>query len=179
MVDGAVPGVRTPPACQLEESVPGDRGIEAVGNKCGKRRVQFIELRVEFFPGSERFDEGSRARRRWPAKACNTSRSAASPREGDRTLDHRDFDALRSNPTRFIEKREEQGLLAREMKVESAFGRIRGAGDLVDRGVAVAVLGEDLECGVEHPLSPRSTSFLDVGHHSPVVKTDRLVGRIF
>ncbi len=70
-------------------------------------------------------------------------------------------------------------MLAREMKVEATFGRIRGAGDLVDRGVAVAVLGEDLECGIEHPLSPRSTSFLDVGHRSPVVKTDRLVGRIF
>ena len=63
-----------------------------------------------------------------------------------------DFDALQQRHTRFIQEREEQGLLAREMKVEPTFGRIRGAGDLVDRGVTVAMLGEDLECGVEHRI---------------------------
>jgi hypothetical protein len=41
------------------------------------------------------------------------------------------------------------------------------------------VLGKDLECGVEHSLSPRPTSFLNVRHHSPTVETDRPVGRIF
>jgi hypothetical protein len=92
---------------------------------------------------------------------------------------HRGFDAFQQRHTRFIQEREEQGLLAWKMKVEPTLGRIRGARDLVDRGVAIAVLGEDLECGVEHALSPRSTSFLDARHRSPAAKTDRLVGRIF
>jgi hypothetical protein len=40
------------------------------------------------------------------------------------------------------------------------------------------VLGEDLQCGVEHSLSPGSTSFLDVCHHAPETITDRPVGRL-
>jgi hypothetical protein len=67
-------------------------------------------------------------------------------------------------------------VLTREVKVEPTLGRIGGASDLVDRGFAVAVLGEDLECGVQYPLAPRPTSFLDVCPRLPDTKTDRLVG---
>src|SRR5829696_6074547 len=91
---------------------------------------------------------------------------------------HRVFDASQECRTRFIQEREEQGLLAREMKVETTLGRFGGAGDLVDRGIPIAVLGEDFECGVKHPLSPGSTSFLDIRHRSPASITDRLVGRL-
>jgi hypothetical protein len=92
---------------------------------------------------------------------------------------HCDFDAVQQCHARLIQEGEEEGLLAWEMKVEPTFGRIRGTGNLVYRGVAVTVLGKDLEGGVEHSLSPRPTSLLNVRHCSPAVKTDRPVGRIF
>ena len=143
MVDGAVPGVRRHPRVKWGDLSLGDRGIEAVGNECGKRRVQFIELRVEFFPAPSASTRSSRQE----AVACEsmqhfTQRGVAAPK-GIGLFGHRASTRRNAAPHSLHPEREEQGLLAREMKVEATFGRIRGAGDLVDRGVAVAVLGED------------------------------------
>ena len=80
MVDRAVPSVRRHLRVKGRNLALGDRCIEAAGNERGKRRVQIVELRVEFFSCSERFDEEQPRQEAVPAKACNTSRSAASPR---------------------------------------------------------------------------------------------------
>ena len=52
-----------------------------------------------------------------------------------------------------LEQREEQAVLAREVPVERALGIAGSLRDLVDRCVAVAALGEDLDRRVEQCLA--------------------------
>jgi hypothetical protein len=94
VIDRAVPGVRRHPRVKGGNLPLGDRGVEALSDERGERRVQVIELRVEFFPGSERFNEEQARQEAVASEGVQhfTQRGVASPKRiGLRR--HRDFDA--------------------------------------------------------------------------------------
>ena len=83
--------------------------------------MEIVEFRIELFPGAKSVhEEQSRQKTvvREGVQHFAQRGVATSKRIGFRG--HRDFDAPQQCPTRFVEEGEEQRLLAREMKVESA-----------------------------------------------------------
>ncbi len=159
-----------------------DRLVEIALDQAREPRVERGRLGLEHPPRAHRVEE-QQPRHRPVTRERREHRveRRLGPGDGLGLERHRPLDARDELVGGRLHELAEDRFLVREVEVDPALARLRGARDVVDGGVPVAAGRERVERGVEDPLAAAATLLCRIGarHRDGglAAATDRPVGR--